>query len=136
MIKSGIDWNINIQNIKYYRENRDKCLKMLSYDRRISKLSYLKVAYGGNISLYDNTIGEFVEPEGDTSLLKEIEKEVKSLIEMCYGKYQEYHNLIKKKENPKVSLFALILQTEERKCLLAMDNYLQSQGRQNRCINS
>ena len=130
MIKLGIDWNINIQNIKYYCENRDKCLKMLSDDRRISKLSYLKVAYGGNISLYDNTIGEFVEPEGDTSLLKEIEKEIKSLIEMCYRKYPEYHNLIKKKENPKVSLFALILQTEERKCLLAMDNYLQSQGRQ------
>ena len=130
MIKLGNDWNVNIQNIKYYCENRDKCLKMLSDDRRISKLSYLKVAYGGNISLYDNTIGEFVEPEGDTKLLKEIEKEVKSLIEMCYGRYPEYHNLIKKKENPKVSLFALILQTEERKCLLAMDNYLQSQGRQ------
>lgn len=130
MIKLGIDWNINISNIKYYCENRNECLKMLSEDKKISKLSYLKVAYGGNISLYDNTIGEFVEPEGDTSILKGIEKEVKSLIEMCYGKYPEYHNIIKNKENHKVSLFALILQTEERKCLLSMDEYLQSQGRQ------
>jgi hypothetical protein len=130
MLKLGNDWNMNISNIKYYCENRDECLKMLSEDRKISKLSYLKVAYGGNISLYDNTICEFVEPEGDIKLLKEIEKEVKSLIEMCYGKYSKYQNIIKKKENPKVSLFALILQTEERKCLLSMDEYLQSQGRQ------
>jgi len=130
MIKLGNDWNVNVSNIKYYCENRNECLKMLSDDRKISKLSYLKVAYGGNISLYDNTIGEFVEPEGDTKLLKEIEKEVKSLIEMCYGKYCEYHNVVKKRENPQVSLFALILQTEERKCLLALDEYLQSQGRQ------
>jgi hypothetical protein len=130
MIKLGEEWNINISNIKYYCENRNECLKMLSDDRKVAKLSYLKVAYGGNISLYDNTIGEFVEPEGDTSLLKEIEKEVKSLIEICYGKYEKYHSLVKKKDNPKVSLFALILQTEERKCLLTLDEYLQSQGRQ------
>jgi hypothetical protein len=130
MVKLGIEWNINVSNIKYYCENRNDCLKMLSNDKKISKLSYLKVAYGGNINLYDNTIGEFVEPEGDISLLKEIEKEVKSLIEMCYGKYQEYHNVVKKKENPKVSLFALILQTEELKCLMALDEYLHSQGRQ------
>lgn len=111
MVKLGEEWNINVSNIKYYCENRNECLKMLSNDRKIGKLSYLKVAYGGNISLYDNTLGEFVEPEGDTSLLKEIEKEVKSLIEMCYGKYPEHHNLVKKRENPKVSLFALILQS-------------------------
>ena len=130
MVKLGEEWNINVSNIKYYCENRNECLKMLSDDRKVSKLSYLKVAYGGNISLYDNTLGEFVEPEGDTKLLKDIEKEVKSLIEMCYGKYPEHHNLVKKRENPKVSLFALILQSEELKCLLSLDEYLQSQGRQ------
>lgn len=130
MIKLGTEWNINVSNIKYYCDNRNECLKMLSDDKKISKLAYLKVAYGGNINLYDNNIGEFVEPEGDTSLLKEIEKEVKSLIEMCYGKYPEYHNLVKKRDNPKVSLFALILQTEELKCLLTLDEYLQLQGRQ------
>ena len=130
MVKLGIEWNINISNIKYYCENRNECLKMLSDDKKISKLSYLKVAYGGNINLYDNTIGEFVEPEGDTSLLREIEKEVKSLIEMCYGKYPEHHNIVKKRDNPKVSLFALILQTEELKCLLTLDEYLYTQGRQ------
>ena len=50
-----------------YCENREECLKKISSDRKIAKLSYLKVAYGGNISLYDNTIGEFTEPDGDTS---------------------------------------------------------------------
>ena len=43
MIKLGIDWNINIQNIKYYCENRDKCLKMLSDDRRISKFIFISL---------------------------------------------------------------------------------------------
>ena len=130
MIKLGLEWNINIKNIIYYCDNREKCLKMLSDDKKVSKLAYLRVAYGGNINLYDNTICEYVEPEGDTSILREIEKEVKSLIEMCYGKYPEYHNLVKKRDNPKVSLFALILQTEELKCLLTLDEYLQSQERQ------
>lgn len=130
MVKLGEDWNINVSNIKYYCENRNECLKMLSEDNKIAKLAYLKVAYGGNIKLYDNTIGEFTEPEGDTRLLKEIEKEVKSLIEICYGKYQEHHGLVKKRDNPKVSLFALILQTEELKCLMSLDEYLYTQGRQ------
>jgi hypothetical protein len=130
MIKLGLEWNINITNIKYYCEHRDECLNMLLCDRKTAKTAYLKIAYGGNIDLYDSTIKEYVEPEGDTKLLKEIEKEVKSLIDMCYAKNIEHHNFVKKKENPKVSLFALILQTEERKCLMALDEYLQLQGRQ------
>ncbi len=130
MIKLGTEWNINVTNIKYYCENREECLKMLSDDKKTAKTAYLKIAYGGNIDLYDPTIKEYVEPEGNTKLLKEIENEVKSLIDMCYAKNMEHHNFVKKKDNPKVSLFALILQTEERKCLLVLDEYLQSQGRQ------
>lgn len=42
MIKLGTEWNINVSNIKYYCENRNQCLKMLSDDKKISKLSYLK----------------------------------------------------------------------------------------------
>ena len=140
MLKIAKDWNINIDNIKYYCENRDECLKKVSKDRKIAKNAFLKVAFGGHIKLYNEYYNNTQDPEGDISLLKEIEKETQNLMDMCYIKHQQYHDLIKKKIklkndimyniNPKASLFALILQTEERKCLLALDNYLKSVGRQ------
>jgi hypothetical protein len=53
-----------------------------------------------------------------------------SIVDMCWTKFEQYHSLVKKKPNPRFSLFALILQTEERKCLLAMDEFLKMNGRQ------
>ena len=38
--------------------------------------------------------------------------------------------MVKRKPNPKASLFALILQTEERKCLLAIDEFMKQHDRQ------
>ena len=33
--------------------NRDLCLEQLSSDRKTAKTAFLKVAYGGNIKLYN-----------------------------------------------------------------------------------
>jgi len=131
LAKLAEEWNLKNDNIKFYINNRDECLLMVSSNRATGKTSYLKVAYGGQIKLYSEHYNDDgVEPEGDITHLKKVEKEMVSIVDMCWAKFPQYHYIVKKKANPKYSLFALILQTEERKCLLAMDEYLKTQGRQ------
>ena len=131
MQKLGTDWGICVDNVKYYCDHRNECLLEVSSDRKIAKTAFLKVAYGGNIKLHSEYCDEnYIEPEGNISRLKLIETETKNLMDMCYVKYLEYHNLVKKKDNPKASLFALILQTEERKCILVLDEFFKSVNRQ------
>jgi len=129
--KFGNDWGICVDNIKYYCDHRNECLLDVSSDRKIAKTAFLKVAYGGNIKLHSEYCDENgIDPKGNTNMLKLIEIETKNLMEMCFVKYSKYHFLVKKKDNPKASLFALILQTEERKCILALDEYFKSVNRQ------
>jgi phage/plasmid-associated DNA primase len=131
LLKIANDWNIEINNIKYYCDNRNECLNKLSSDRKIAKTAFIKVAYGGNIKLYNEHYNDDnIHPDGDISLLKLIEKEINILMNECYLLYPQYHKLVSKKPNPKSSLFAYILQTEERKCILALDNYFKSVNRQ------
>jgi hypothetical protein len=130
MAHLGKKWNINVDNIKYYCKNRNKCLEKLSNDRNISKIAYLKIAYGGNIKEFNPYLpDDLSQPNGDLSQLKEVERETKLLVEKCFQKYQDFHEIVKDKKNPKTSLFSLILQTEERKCLLALDEFFKNNGR-------
>lgn len=130
MTRLGKLWKINVDNIKYYCKNRNECLELLSDDRDISKVSYLKVAYGGNVKEFNpDFLDNEKKPNGDLTQLKEVEKETKLLVEECFSRFPEYHYLVKDKTNPKTSLFSLILQTEERKCLLALDECLKLNGR-------
>ena len=41
MLKLGEDWNVNVDNIKYYCDNRNKCLEKLSSTRQIAKTAFL-----------------------------------------------------------------------------------------------
>jgi hypothetical protein len=68
-----------VNNIKYYCSNRDQCLQQLSSDRKIAKTAFLKVAYGGNIKLYNEFYNDDnLDPDGDITLLKNIETETKN----------------------------------------------------------
>jgi len=129
MIKLGREWNVNVDNIIYYCNHRNECLKQVSNDRKLAKLSFLKVAYGGNVKLHDEFMDNDIEPDGDLTLLKKVEIETKLLMNECYNRHEEYHNLVKKKPNKLASLFALILQTEERNCILVLDEFLKSKNR-------
>jgi len=124
-------WGLKTDAIKHYINNRDECLKRLSSNRGIAKTAYLKVAYGGQIKLYSEYYNDDgLAPDGDFSNLREVETEMKKIVEYCWMKYKQHHKIVAKKPNPKFSLFALILQTEESHCLLAMDAYLKTVGRQ------
>ena len=139
-LKFCIDYGIKHDKIKYYVEHRAECLKMVSDKRKKAKTEFLKVLYGGNIkhysSLYDNETEGNITKEG-FEFLKDIQKEVETLMLLVWDKNAHLHDLktgqdkkkISKKPNPKASLMSLIFQTEERKILLAFDEFLTENNR-------
>lgn len=128
--KLGEDWGVRTTSVRQYIANRDAELAKVSSSRSVAKTAFLKVAYGGDIKLYnDQYSDDGIAPEGDVALLKAIQQEIKTIVDLCWTKYECHRKIVAKKQNPKFSLFALILQTEERKCLLAMDSYMKTQGR-------
>jgi len=130
LIKLGQEWGVVTTGIRKYVENRDEELAKVSSNRGIAKTAFIKVAYGGDIKLYNEHYNDDgIAPEGDVTLLKQIESEIKSFVAMCWSRYDQFRKIVQKKTNPKFSLFALILQTEERKCLEAMDAYMKTQNR-------
>lgn len=133
--------------ISYYCDNRDTELARVSSNRDIAKTSFLKTAYGGNVRLHDISFSDDGdEPEGDISLIKEIQKEIETIIKYVKGAYPAIAKLAndnckRKKEwadkkgkkiywNADYTALALTLQTEERKCLMAIDTFFKQQGRQ------
>jgi hypothetical protein len=129
LAKMADDWGLPTEAIHQYIDNRDVELQRVSSERHISKTAFLKIAYGGNIRLHNEFHDDDGVAEGDLSLIRRIEKEMSCIVERVWVEHKSYHKFVKNKSNPKFSLFALILQTEERKCLLAMNDYFQTAGR-------
>jgi len=129
LLKLTNDWGLKNTALRQYVENRDTELTKVSSNRRVAKNAFLKVAYGGNIRLYNEHYNDLTNPEGDITLLTEIEVEIEKIVDYVWNTNEKYQKLVKKKVHPKFSLFSYILQTEERKCLLEADAYCKSQGR-------
>lgn len=130
LAQMGEKWGMKTDAIRQYVSNRDEELAKVSPVRRIAKTTFLKVAYGGDIKLYHEFYEDADVPEeADRTLLKKIETEVGQIAERCWEKYVSLRNLAKK-TNKVYSLLSLVLQTEERKCLLAIDDYMASQRRE------
>jgi hypothetical protein len=129
MLKIAADNGWEHKAMKQYVENREAELLKVSKDRRIAKTSFLKAAFGGNTKLWNEHVEDCGLPDGDITLLKSIESEVKRISENLYNSKPEFHKYFKKKNSPQFSLLALILQTEERKCLMVMDKFLSSKAR-------
>jgi hypothetical protein len=138
-IKFCEDYGIKCDAIKYYVQNRNSCLAMVSPNRKYAKTQFLKVLYGGNIKLYSE---QFNDEDGEQTqdgheFLLKIKKEVDTLGQMIWMKYPQYHKLktgkekksMDKKQNPIASLMSLIFQTEERKMLFTLDRYLTANNR-------
>lgn len=128
--KLAKNWNLKTEAIDQYLNNRDIELAKISDNRKVAKTAFLKVAYGGKIKEYNEYYSdEGIPIDANIELLKAIEKEMNVIVEFCWIKHVQYQKIVKKKDNPKFSVFALVLQTEERKCLLAMESYLKTQNR-------
>lgn len=130
MVKLSTEWGLRNDAIKHYIAKRDECLEKVSSNRGVAKTAFLKVAYGGDVKLYSEFANDDgIEPDGDISIIEAVKAEVTPLVNYVWLNFKQYHSLVKSKKNPLFSLFALILQTEECKCLLAMDAYLKTQNR-------
>jgi len=147
LAKLADGWGLKTDAIRQYISNRDAELRKVSSERIVAKTAFLKVAYGGDIKLASEGYRDYDVPaDGDGTLLKAIEAEMRAIVDMCWARHEQYHKratkVAKAKSvparpgvparvvNPRFTLFAVILQTEERKCLLALDAWLQTQGRQ------
>ena len=124
-------WNLKCDAIKQYIANRDLELAKVSANRGIAKVAFLKVAYGGNIKLASEFYNEEgISPEGDTTLLKAIEAEMKHIVDYCWKENKDLHKMCSSKDHPRFSCFAYVLQTEESRCLLEIVNFMNTQNRE------
>ncbi len=141
LAKLANDWGLKTEAICQYIANRDAELAKVSSNRGVAKVAFLKVAYGGNVSLaYDEastvTTADQLGEDADLTLVKAVEAEMKNIVDLCWAKHESLQKLATKKANakkpkanPRFSLFSLVLQTEERKCLEALDGYMRAHGR-------
>jgi len=124
-------WGLKHESITTYIQNRDAELAKVSSHRGVAKVAFLKVAYGGNIKLASEFYNDDgISPEGDTTLLKAIEAEIKHLVDYCWKEAKDLHKMCSSKPHPKFSCFSYVLQTEETKCLLEIVNFMKANGRE------
>jgi hypothetical protein len=115
--------------MKMYIENRNACLSSVSENRSTAKTAFLRILYGGDITLYDHTLGEYVEPEGDLSFLYSLREEVNSLMDRIWLENDDVRKHCLRKRNPKASVLSIVLQTIEKHVLLTLDRFLTEKGR-------
>jgi hypothetical protein len=138
-LKFAKDLGLPHTAIQQYCENRDQCLKMVSDCRKTAKTCFLKLAYGGDIKLYREDYSDnngMFKPESEDFRAK-IKREMDTLAEVVYGRNERLHKVkcgaqnkaIEKRPNKHSVLLSYIFQTEERKCLMALDSFLTSKGR-------
>jgi hypothetical protein len=132
--KIGEKLGINVDNIKKYINNRDVELEKVSKNRKFAKTAFLKALYGNDITQYN----EFYDDEdhiveGDRTLIGNIANEINTIIDVMYSNdtYLNFKKFVKAKrcKNLKFSFLAYILQTEERKCLIELMNFMKSKNR-------
>jgi hypothetical protein len=130
IIKLGNDWKINTKTLQYYCDNREECLTKVSADRDIAKQLFLKIVYGGSVKEWiSNEIPDHDVSDEIRKLFLEMIEERNAIMDMCYHKYKHLHKLIYGKPFKEASLMAYVLQTEELKILLCIDEFMKSNGR-------
>lgn len=112
------------KSLSYYINNRDNCLteiqEHLKCERAYAKQRIVSILFGGR-NVVD--LPKFFKDD--------FLSEIQIIMNECCNQYKKEYawSKIHKKENPKGSTLANILQTEERKCLMAMCRYFSSVGR-------
>ena len=130
LVKLAKDWgNLPTTAIQHYISNRDEELARLGVSRRNAKTLYLMAMYGGDVSLHNDFYRTANENPKDTSHIEKVKAEVDTIANTCWGLFTKYHKHTNGKKNKKFSLLSLMVQTEERKCLNEINEYMTSVGR-------
>lgn len=109
-------YNQELPEVQEYCDNRDRYLKLVSENRDEAKQAILKIFYNGR---------------NDFAFLKKFQQEVKNFTQIVMAVTQ-YTDLLRycksQKENTPGMFLSFLLQTEERKVMLAMRKSLISRG--------
>jgi hypothetical protein len=116
-------------SLDHYVANRDACLDQVSSNRNVAKVSFLKVLYGGDITLHNDRIDVGEEPDGDLSFLHSLKREVDALMGSVWSECDHIRKHCLRKRNPKASVLSIVLQTSERQILVALDAFFTERGR-------
>lgn len=108
-------YNKDLPETDYYVDNRDEVLNKISENRDEAKQEVIRILYGGR-NKYPIT----------SKLSEEVKKFSKFL--STQDEYEELFKICKDEDNIYGTFMAFILQTEERKVMLSMREYLQSEG--------
>jgi hypothetical protein len=129
--KLAKDWgNLPTEHIEYYLNHREECLAKLECSKRDAKTLYLKAMYGGQVEFYNEHYKDTeTKPIGDLTNIMGVKFELDTIANQCWSRFPQFQKYAKTTNNKKFSLFALMIQTEERKCLFEIDKYMQSVGR-------
>lgn len=109
------------EKLTHYNQNRDdyiaELMDVLQIDRDEAKDNVNRVMFGGGSA-------------GLTSFfVTELQPEISMLMRNIFNENQTKYPVIAKRAFPASSMMALVLQTEERRCLMTMDMSLAHQGR-------
>ena len=108
-------YNKDMPEVERYIDNREEFLRTAGGSRDDAKMEIIKILYGGT------TTNEFLLP-----LSKETRAFSKYLSTL--PQYAELFKAVKHEDNVYGTFLSYILQTEERKCMLAMKGSLERQG--------
>ena len=132
-------YGLKCEAIQHYITNRKACLETVSSDRWFAKVAFIKILYGGDISLYDPLISEPTGASSSESIHFQmtLRDEVQVLAEFVWIRHPQFHKVksgkegkpLNKQSNNHFKLLSLLFQREERSCLLALDAYLSAMGR-------
>jgi hypothetical protein len=115
-------------SLDHYVANRDACLDQVSSNRNVAKVAFLKVLYGGDITLHNSHINVNEEPDGDLSFLHSLKREVDALMESVWNECEHVRRRCLRKNN-RASVLSVVLQTCERQILLTIDKFLMEHER-------
>jgi len=135
----AVRYGLKHEAIQYYISHRKACLAAVSADRWFAKVAFIKIMYGGEVSLYDPLLSE---PDGSSnaesiSFQAALRDEMVVLAEMVWNRHPTLHKVksgkeskpLDKQHNKHFKLLSLLFQREERSCLLSLDAFLRSRGR-------
>jgi len=113
------------ESLKEYCINRETKFEEFQLENEIFNRSYMKLEF---IRLL---FGGIPSPNTPTWIKDKFYPEVKKIMTNISSKYESLYKKVRKMKTNNVvgSVCALFLQTEERKCLMALDNFLEKNGR-------
>jgi hypothetical protein len=108
-------FNKDMPEVDKYIHDREAFFRMIDGNRDAAKQEVIRILYGGI-------------PKNDCLIpLSQETKKFSKFLSMCDG-YTELFEECKKKDNVYGSFLSFVLQTEERKCMLAMKSALEELG--------